>query len=174
MEPVRTERITGSRKVPRRSGGGVEIFIRKGRTMRIGELARRTETATSRIRFYEKKGLLPPAERRENGYRDFPEHTVEQVKIIILAQHLGFTLAEIRHYLASDSQGLTGSDDVITRLRDKVEAVDRDMRGLASLRTRLTRMIEHITTQKESGECSEIDDLRKMASPSPEVDGEPR
>ena len=39
--------------------------------MKIGELARRTGLAPSRIRFYEASGLIA-AQRQSNGYRDYP------------------------------------------------------------------------------------------------------
>lgn len=39
--------------------------------MKIGELARRTGLAASRIRFYEEAGLLV-VQRQANGYRDYP------------------------------------------------------------------------------------------------------
>ena len=39
--------------------------------MKIGELAARTGQTTETIRFYEKIGLLSPAQRLENNYREY-------------------------------------------------------------------------------------------------------
>jgi MerR family transcriptional regulator, copper efflux regulator len=69
-------------------------------SMRIGELARRSELSTSRIRFYEAHGLLPKAERSDNGYRDYPDSVLETLRLIQGAQDLGFSLGEIRAGLA--------------------------------------------------------------------------
>ncbi len=44
--------------------------------MKIGELAERTGLATSRIRFYERIGLLKAARRQANGYRSYPDDAV--------------------------------------------------------------------------------------------------
>lgn len=46
--------------------------------MRIGELAKRTNTPARLLRYYEEQGLLEP-ERGANGYRDYSEQVVERV-----------------------------------------------------------------------------------------------
>jgi DNA-binding transcriptional MerR regulator len=65
----------------------------------IGELARRTGSATSALRYYERIGLLPPAERA-GGRRHYPPASAERIALIRLYQDAGFTLAEIRQLLA--------------------------------------------------------------------------
>jgi DNA-binding transcriptional MerR regulator len=69
----------------------------------IGELARRTGSATSALRYYERIGLLPPAERT-GGRRHYPPASAERVALIRLCQDAGFTLAEIRELLADGSR----------------------------------------------------------------------
>jgi DNA-binding transcriptional MerR regulator len=39
--------------------------------MKIGELAKRTGLATSKIRFYETQELITPVQRQANGYREY-------------------------------------------------------------------------------------------------------
>ena len=56
--------------------------------MRIGELAERAGVSTSTIRFYERRGLLPPAERLANGYRSYDERALFTVRFIDRAQSL--------------------------------------------------------------------------------------
>ncbi|MEV6101864.1 MerR family transcriptional regulator [Nocardia sp. NPDC051981] len=46
--------------------------------MRIGELARLTETPARSLRYYEQQGLLSP-NRQANGYRDYDDYLVERV-----------------------------------------------------------------------------------------------
>jgi len=69
----------------------------------IGELARRTGTATSALRYYERIGLLPPAERA-GGRRHYPPSSADRLALIRLYQDAGFTLAEIRQLLAAGSR----------------------------------------------------------------------
>ena len=44
--------------------------------MKIGELARRSGLTPSRIRFYERIGLLKTVDRQSNGYRTYPQQAV--------------------------------------------------------------------------------------------------
>jgi len=59
--------------------------------MRIGLLAARAGISTSRIRFYEAEGLLPPPPRRHSGYRDYDERALEIILFINRARGLGFS-----------------------------------------------------------------------------------
>lgn len=70
----------------------------------IGELARRTGVATSALRYYERIGLLAPAERA-GGRRRYAPSAAERVALIRLYQDAGFTLAEIRMMVATVSRG---------------------------------------------------------------------
>ncbi|MFF4795983.1 MerR family transcriptional regulator [Streptomyces sp. NPDC001276] len=46
--------------------------------MRIGELARLTETPPRLLRYYEQQGLITPR-RETNGYRDYDDYLVDRV-----------------------------------------------------------------------------------------------
>jgi DNA-binding transcriptional MerR regulator len=64
----------------------------------IGELARRTGTTDATLRYYERLGLLPAAERI-NGRRRYDASSAEHVALVRLCQDAGFTLREIRDFL---------------------------------------------------------------------------
>jgi DNA-binding transcriptional MerR regulator len=68
--------------------------------MAIGEVAERAEMSTSRIRFYEARGLLPEPERA-GGKRRYSEEVLRRLAIIDAAQRVGFKLEEIRDLLGS-------------------------------------------------------------------------
>ena len=61
--------------------------------MKIGEIASAAGVSTSRIRFYEKRGIIPPAIRDDNGYRDYSPDLIGQLNFIEQAQKLGFSTA---------------------------------------------------------------------------------
>ena len=67
--------------------------------MSIGELAGRAGVATSAVRYYERRGLLPKPPRRTSGYREFPDDAVRIVRFIKRAQDLGFSLDEVEELL---------------------------------------------------------------------------
>src|SRR5687768_5719384 len=66
----------------------------------IGQLASRTGLATSAIRYYERRGVLPPAER-VSGQRRYGPEAVRRLEIVGVAQRAGFTLDEARVLLDS-------------------------------------------------------------------------
>lgn len=70
------------------------------RQMAIGEVAERARMSTSRIRYYEARGLLPEPERAA-GKRRYGEDVFRRLAIIDAAQRVGFRLEEIRDLLGS-------------------------------------------------------------------------
>jgi DNA-binding transcriptional MerR regulator len=76
-------------------------------TLAIGELARRAGTAPSALRYYERIGLLPRAERA-GGKRHYPPASAERLALIRLYQDAGFTLKEIRQLLAAGTRPRPG------------------------------------------------------------------
>src|SRR4029078_2903038 len=61
--------------------------------MRIGELAGRLDFSTDTVRFYERAGWLPSASRAENGYRDYREEGVAQLRLLIGLRLIGLPRA---------------------------------------------------------------------------------
>ena len=64
-------------------------------TLSIGEVAKRTGSAVSAIRYYEDEGLIH-AERNNAGQRRFLRSEIRRISFILIAQELGFSLNEIR------------------------------------------------------------------------------
>jgi MerR family redox-sensitive transcriptional activator SoxR len=73
------------------------------RQLAIGEVAERAGMSTSRIRYYEARGLLPEPERAA-GKRRYTQDVFRRLAIIDAAQRVGFTLEEIRDLLGSRDQ----------------------------------------------------------------------
>ena len=66
----------------------------------IGMLSRRTGVAPSALRFYEARGLIR-ASRSSGGQRRYARSVVRRVSFILVAQHVGLTLDEVRTALAA-------------------------------------------------------------------------
>lgn len=114
--------------------------------MRIGELARRAEVSTSRIRFYEAHGLLPKAGRGENGYRDYADGVVQTLRLIDGAQTLGFSLTEIRQALAKAGDNPPSMPDMLEALRCKLVSLDQHIAVVAERRRLIVELIDEFET----------------------------
>lgn len=94
------------------------------RKMKIGEVASAAGVTTSRIRFYEKRGIIPPAIRGDNGYRDYSPSLVSTLKFIEQAQHLGFSLKEIGLVDVKEGEHPVSCQVAASLLTEKLTAVD--------------------------------------------------
>lgn len=96
---------------------------------RIDDLAHRAGITVDTIRYYQREGLLPPAERqgRSNFYGPDHLHRIERIKE--LQQHR-FSLAAIRALLESERPGLVegifGDDDASYTFAELVERAGID------------------------------------------------
>ena len=111
--------------------------------MRIGELARRAGISTSKIRFYEARGLLSPALRTANGYRDYGDHALQVVPGINRAQSLGFTLREVAAHLAAPA-GVKRKAQLQARLESKLAELNAHVDEVRARRLMLSDLIEEV------------------------------
>ena len=105
--------------------------------LKIGELARRTGVTARAIRFYERKRVLPAARRAPNGYRLYDEDAVDMLGFMKQATGLGLTLAEIKDIIAIRRGGRPPCDHVHRLLRDKAAELDRKLKDLLEVRSRI-------------------------------------
>lgn len=111
--------------------------------MRIGELAKQTSVSRDTIRFYERHGLITsrPSVSSSNNYRIYPKDAALTLELIREAQAAGFTLAELRLFIATLQNSSDPDFDSDTFLEEKINEVertiDRSMRFLQTLK--LTR-----------------------------------
>ncbi len=61
----------------------------------IGALASKAGVNIETIRYYQRRGLLQEPPKPREGYRRYPDDSVDRVHFIKRAQKLGFTLDEI-------------------------------------------------------------------------------
>lgn len=108
--------------------------------MRIGELARRAGVSPDTLRFYEARGLIA-ADRRPNGYRDYPTGELARLALIRQAKALGFSLAEIG-VLLDQIGGELPPAEVAALLQPKLDEIDARIAAMTSLRQLLADRID--------------------------------
>jgi DNA-binding transcriptional MerR regulator len=124
--------------------------------MQIGELAKRSGLAASRIRFYEEQGLLR-ATRKANGYRNYSPHALVTLNIIVSAQGAGFALGDIIGLLPSEDAAWR-RDELLSALLKKVEDIKAMQKRLSQTRKQIESLIASIESKPEGLTCAENTD----------------
>jgi DNA-binding transcriptional MerR regulator len=105
--------------------------------VKIGEVAKQAGVSVDTVRYYERVGVLPAAERRPSGYREFTPGAVRRIELTRELQALGFTLAEAVEALAAHDAGGATCESERWRLDAALERVDARLAELQALRDRI-------------------------------------
>jgi len=108
--------------------------------VKIGDVAAASGISERMIRHYEKIGIVPPAARRDSGYRDYDEREVRTLQFIRRARDLGFSIEEIRQLLGLWQDRGRASADVKALALARADELRRKERELRDMR----RSLEHL------------------------------
>ena len=103
--------------------------------MTIKEVEEQTGLARSNIRFYEKEKLIEPSRNDKNGYRDYSEKDIENIKKIAYLRTLEISIEDIRNII-SDNVSLT---EIIEK---QATTIQTQIEGLNKAKTMCERMLE--------------------------------
>ena len=110
--------------------------------MNIGEAARRSGLTAKTIRFYEQIGLIRPAPRAGNAYRDYGERDVHVLRFVARARALGFSVEQCRELLALYADRARASADVKAIAQAHIADIERRVAELAAMRATLRHLVE--------------------------------
>jgi DNA-binding transcriptional MerR regulator len=102
--------------------------------MKIGQVAEAAGVSVDTVRFYERRGVLPAAERRPSGYRVFDAAAVERIRMAKALQELGFTLDEVIDAMAAHDGGGATCESERWRLEAVVDRIDAKIADLMRAR----------------------------------------
>ena len=105
--------------------------------MKIGELARLTESQVETIRYYEREGLLPAPARTEGNYRTYTQAHVERLSFIRNCRSLDMTLEEIRSLLRLRDSPHDQCQSVNALIDEHIEHVNARVASLQTLQQQL-------------------------------------
>lgn len=107
------------------------------KSLSIGEVAKEAGINVSAVRYYERHGLLPEAER-VSGQRRFDGTTVRRLGVIDVAKQAGFSLEEIRVLLDSIDDGAPAHRELRALAERKLPEVDALIERAEAMRAWLT------------------------------------
>lgn len=101
----------------------------------VGEVCKQTGITRKTLFYYDKIGLLKPAERtRTQQFKRYDSGGLDRLRKILAYRKAGLNIAEIRHLLddpgADRLQILNGA---MRRLLDQKAGIDREIRNLEAL-----------------------------------------
>ncbi len=119
--------------------------------LKIGELAKTSNTPIETIRYYEKIGLLNKPERTASGYRMYSNEYIEGLKFIKRAKHVGFSIKEIQDllYLRHEKHSKTCHD-----VKDFASKKLVDIEEKISELTNIKNALENIVNSCDGGSNS--------------------
>ena len=128
--------------------------------MRIGELARATGTKAETIRYYEREGILPAADRTDSNYRDYSDDHLATLSFVRRARELGFNMAQVRELLSLSDHDDEPCEDVDNLVRRQLSEVDSKIADLGALRDELEHMLKSCRADR-IGECLIVESLAR-------------
>lgn len=123
------------------------------KSMKIGEVAKRTGTGIETIRFYEREGLLLEPERRPSGYRLYDDTTVERLDYIKRAKELGFTLTDIRELLELSFAVPACCDHIRRKVEAKIADIACKIRSLQRMKRSLGKIAARCRAKPTPHDC---------------------
>lgn len=105
--------------------------------MQIGELAQRAGVSHRTIHYYERIGLLKPAEREGAGYRYYDDTSYQRLEKIAALKRLGLSLDEIAAVIDlyfEDASGIKGKEKVLRILEAQIAKTDVQLTELTAFR----------------------------------------
>ena len=92
--------------------------------MTISEVSQKYGISADTLRYYEKAGLIPPVNRKENGIRDYTETDCGWVEFIKCMREAGLSIEMLTQYIALYAKGnrtLQKRKDLLITERDRLK-----------------------------------------------------
>ena len=109
--------------------------------MRTATLVKWAKVSRDTLRFYEREGVITPPRRSANGYRDYPESVLDEIRFIRLGQSVGLPLQVIRRAVPYVASPVPGCPELRAVLEAQLDSVEGQIRKLQASRVRLRKWL---------------------------------
>lgn len=124
----------------------------------ISALAKSVGVTAKTLRYWERIGLLPRAERTHTGYRLFAPEVMRYIDFILKAKTVGLTLSEMKRIIELTRHGENPCPEVMQWLDEKDKILERQIHALCSVRQRLRRF-RHLCSANDVMACAREKEL---------------
>lgn len=126
----------------------------------VGEMAKLLDIAPSKLRYYDKEGLLPFVERSKGGMRMFKDSDYELLQIIECLKKTGMQLKDIRDFVHMTTQGDTTIDDRLQLFIKRREEVKRQIADLQEMLNTIDFKCWYYETANQAGTTAALDNMK--------------
>ncbi|GMA65999.1 MerR family transcriptional regulator [Alicyclobacillus fastidiosus] len=109
----------------------------------IKQAAEFTGLSEDTIRYYEKIGLLPYADRKANGHRTYSKYQLEGMVFLTRLKSTGMTLEEMKRYRELSEQGTVSIPQRISILKEHKKRVQSEISRLLETQRIIDYKIDH-------------------------------
>jgi len=127
----------------------------------IGQLAKMASVNVQTVRYYERRNLLQPTDRKASGYRVYSDDALRRLRFIKNAQALGFTLREVNDLLNLRVSSVARCGTIQVKAQAKLKQVEAKTRDLLALSRALQSLIRTCRAGQPTDHCPILKRLDK-------------
>lgn len=131
----------------------------------IGVLSRKMRISVSRIRYYERIGILHSKSRTSGNYRLFDEESAKRLAFIQVCQGAGLSLENILSLIRQRDGTRIYCKQVLRILQQQKDRVELQVNRLNAVLRSLDILIKECATTSNAGLCGEIAQLKTKNGP---------
>lgn len=109
----------------------------------INDVSSFTDVSPSKLRYYEKEGMLPPIERDKNGVRIYNETDLEWIQFIKALRSTGMSIANIKRYVRLFNEGKETVQERKELIQNHKKMVEEEIVEKQKYLRRLERKIKY-------------------------------
>jgi DNA-binding transcriptional MerR regulator len=117
--------------------------------MSIGEVARRSGTPITTLRFYERSGLIDPPPRA-GGQRRYEPSVLMRLMVIRFCRISGLSIDDIRTVVTDRTSNRRATKQIV---RQHIETIDRQLAQLELSRRMMTAALDCVCPTVDSCSC---------------------
>ena len=134
----------------------------------IRQAAELTGLTEDTLRYYERIGLLPYAERKANGHRAYSRDQIQGILFLIRLKATGMTIEKMKQYQELSKQGNSTISDRYSMLEEHNRAIQQEISRLVETQKVIQYKLDHY---REISTSSNLSDT-KCTPPINQIDVE--
>ncbi|MDO8343622.1 MAG: helix-turn-helix domain-containing protein [Cellvibrio sp.] len=133
----------------------------------IGDFSKATGCAIETIRYYERAGIISKPPRSSGGHRLYNQTNVQQLRFVLKARQMGFSLAEVKELLNLATDEQQPCQEVLDMADRNLEAIQRKIDQLSGFKQELQGLSRTCKTccagKASASECNIIEAMHTLA-----------